>query len=66
MASLPWSLEPCAQVEWATISEQGVDTVIAYAATPDHDIDTYQSSKAVLSDLATSTEVGRKNGALSN
>lgn len=45
------------QVEWASISEEGVDTVIAYAATPDHGIDTYQSSKAVLSDLLTSTEV---------
>lgn len=46
-------------MEWASISEEGVDTVIAYAATPDHDIDTYQSSKAVLADLATSTEVER-------
>lgn len=58
MASLPWSLESCAQVEWASISEEGVDTVIAYAATPDHDIDAYQSSRVVRSDLATSTEVG--------
>lgn len=55
----PWSLESYAQVEWASISEEGVDTVVAYAATPDHDIDTYQSSKAVQSDLATSTEVER-------
>ena len=46
------------KVEWASISEEGVDMVIAYATTPDHDIDTYQSSKAVLSALASSTEVG--------
>eukprot|EP00752_Nemacystus_decipiens_P002207 g2098.t1 len=44
-------------VEWASISEEGVDRVIAYAATPDHDTNTYQSSKAVLSDLTTSTEL---------
>lgn len=49
-----------AQVEWASVSEEGVDTVIAYATTPDHDSDTYQSSKAVLSDLSTSAEVGTR------
>lgn len=59
MASLSSFLECCTQVEWMSVSEEEVDTVIAYAATPDHDIDTYQSSKAVPSSLATSTEVGR-------
>lgn len=44
------------QVEWASVFEEGVDTVIAYARTSDHDSSAYQSSKTALSDLSTSTE----------
>ncbi|CAM9247557.1 unnamed protein product [Ectocarpus sp. 12 AP-2014] len=53
-------------VEWTSVSEEGIDTVIAYARTPDHDSSTYQSSKAALSDLSTNSQrllvpVGRSN-----
>lgn len=44
-------------VEWARISQEEVDSVIAYAESPDHDVGTYQSSKAVSSALSTSTEL---------
>ncbi|CAM9259092.1 unnamed protein product, partial [Hapterophycus canaliculatus] len=44
-------------VEWTSVSQEGVDTVIAYATTPDHDSGNYQSSKAVQSALSSSTEL---------
>ncbi|CAM9771595.1 unnamed protein product, partial [Scytosiphon promiscuus] len=44
-------------VEWTSVSQEGSDAVIAYATTPDHDSENYQSSKAVLSALSTSTEL---------
>lgn len=50
------------QVEWprSTI-EEGADHVIVYAVTDDHAADTYQSSKAVQSNLFSSAEVKKHN-----
>lgn len=45
------------QVEWVHPSIDGVDNVIVYASTDDYSKGDYQSSKAVVSYLSSSTEV---------
>lgn len=45
------------QVAWDKVSDNGVDIILVYATTPDRDTNTYQSSKAVLSGIHSSTEV---------
>lgn len=48
------------QVEWLRPSvEEGADNVIVYAVTDDYAGNMYQSSKAVQSDLYSSTEVNK-------
>ena len=46
-------------MEWDIVPDKGVDHVIVYAQTPDHNANTYQSSKALLSGLGSSAEVWR-------